>query len=105
MTSGHRRHGQNRDEIFDLPVRRNEGTRGKNNHANDTDQSECHTPFELGKDLGDLDKEIRKLGFLRSSTPCHVDFEHVSEQGRRNVQRKASQEDAKHESPLEIKND
>ena len=79
MAGRHCSHGQNRNKVFNLPVRRNKICRGENDHANDTDKGECHAPLEFGKDLRNLNEEIRKLGFLGSSTPRHVDFKHVSE--------------------------
>lgn len=105
MTSDDRSHGQDGNEILDLPIRGHEIGRSENDHADDADKREQHAPFEALQDFGDLDEEVGELGFFGRCAPGHVDLEHVSEQGRRDVQRQTAEEDGEHESPFEIEQD
>ncbi|KAL9028704.1 MAG: hypothetical protein Q9196_002973 [Gyalolechia fulgens] len=96
------RHRQNGDKILNLPIRTDEAACCKNDHADDADKSKEHAELELLKHFGHFDEEVGELGFLRSRTPRHVDFEHVREKSLRNMEGETTQEDTQHEGPLEV---
>ncbi len=77
VAAGDSRHGQDSDEVFNLPVRRDERARGENNHAGDTDEGEGHAELELLEHFRDFDEEVGEFGFFGRGAPGHVDFEHV----------------------------
>lgn len=102
MTRRDGRHGQDGDEITNLPVRWDEVCRGEEDHADDADQGEEHAELELLEHLGHLDEEVGEFGFLGRRPPRHVDLEHVGQERLRDVQGQAAQEDTQHEGPFEV---
>jgi len=77
MTGSDRCHGENGDEICDLPIVGNERCYCEDDHSGDADEGERHREFELLQHLGNFNEEVTELGFLGSGTPCHVNLEHV----------------------------
>ena len=102
MTRRNRRHGQDCHEILDLPIRRDEAARREQDHPNDAHAREEHAEFEFLEHFGNFDEEVGEFGFFGGSAPCHVDFEHVGQEGLGDVEGEASQEDAEHEGPFEV---
>ena len=80
MTDGDGRHGEDGDEIFDLPVRRDEFASRENDHAGDTEQGERHAKLEFLEHFGDFDEEVGEFSFLGGGAPCHIDLEHMREE-------------------------
>jgi hypothetical protein len=105
MTRRHGGHGQNRDEILNLPVGRDEGTRGEDDHADDAEDGKGHAELEALEDFGNLDEEVGEFHFFRGGAPGHVDLEHVGEEGSGDVEGEAAEEDAKHKGPFEVHED
>ena len=104
MTRSHRGHGQDGDEILNLPVGWDEVAGGEDDHADYAKDGKGHAEFESLKDLRHLNKEVGEFHLFRSGAPGHVDFEHVGQEGLGNVERKAAKEDAKHEGPFKVHN-
>ena len=102
MTDRHRRHGQDGNEIRDLPAVRHEGCLGQDNHAGDTNKRKGKAEFELLNHFGHFDEEVGELGFLGRGAPGHVDFEHMREESGGDVQGETAKEDAEHENPFEV---
>ena len=102
MTNRNGRHGQNRHEILNLPIRRDEIARRKHDHARQTEHGEEHAELEFLEHFGHLDEEVGELGFFGGGAPGHVDLEHVREEGLRDVEGEAAEEDAEHECPFEV---
>lgn len=80
MTGGDSRHGENGDEILDLPVVRHERSNSKDDHTGDADNREKHGELEFLQHLGDFDEEVGEFGFLCCGSPSHVNLEHVAKQ-------------------------
>ena len=102
MAGCHGRHGQDGSKVLDPPVVWNEGTFGKDNHADDRDECKRHAVLEPLEHLRDFNEEVGEFGFFRGRAPGHVDFEHVRKQGRGDVERKAAEEDGEHEDPFDV---
>lgn len=102
MTDGDGGHGEDGDEIFDLPVRRDESALAENDHAGDAEQGEGHAEFEFLQHFGHFDEEVGELGFFGRGAPRHVNFEHVGQKSGRDVQGETTEKDAKHEDPFEV---
>lgn len=102
MTRRDSRHGQDGDEIANLPVRRDEVGRGEKDHADDADGGEEHAELELLENFWHLDEEVGEFGFLGRRAPRHVDLEHVGQERLGDVERQATQEDTQHEGPFEV---
>ena len=77
MARCYRCHGQDGNEVLDLPVGRDETSRGKDDHAEYAQDGKGHAELEALEHLGHLDEEVGEFHFLRGGTPRHVDFEHV----------------------------
>lgn len=102
MTDSHRRHGQNGHEILDVPPIRNERRYCQDDHTHNTHDRKCDAELEPLQHLWHLDEEVGEFSFLGRRTPCHIDFEHVGQQGLRDVQGEAAEEDGEHEDPFEV---
>lgn len=105
MASGDGSHGQDGDEIGNLPRIRHKGRQSEHDHARDTHEREGEAELELLDDLGHLDEEVGEFGFLGRRAPGHVDFEHVRQEGRRHVEGETAEEDGEHEDPFEVLED
>lgn len=92
---------------------RNSGSRPRNiptpwrktaqvNHTTNARHDEQIHPLKALEDLRHLLEEIRRLGFLGSSAPLHVDAEHVREESEEDVEGDAAEEDGEHGHPLEV---
>lgn len=98
-------HGQNRDEILNLPVGWDEGTRGEDDHADDAKDGKGHAELEALENLGNLDEEVGEFHFFRGGAPGHIDLKHVGEESGGDVQGETAEEDAKHKGPFEVHED
>ena len=105
MTGRHRGHGQDSDEIRNLPVVRHERRLCEHDHAGDPDKSKGKAELELLDDFGHFDEEVGEFGFLGRGTPSHVDFEHVRKEGGGHVEGETTEEDGEHENPFEVLED
>ena len=105
MARCYRGHGQDGDEILDLPIGRNEGTGGEDDHADYAQDGKGHAELEALEDLGHFDEEVGEFHFFRGRTPGHVDFEHVGEESLRHVEGETAEEDTEHEGPFEVHDD
>jgi len=90
------------DEVGDPPVPRDEVRSGEDDDGEETTDGEHERVLESLKDLRYLDEEVGELGFLTRRTPCHVDFEHVGDQGLGNVERQTTKEDDEHGNPFGV---
>ena len=69
MTEGDCCHGENGNEIRDLPVVWHEGCDSEDDHAGNTDDREEHRELESFQHLGHFNEEVGELDFLRRSAP------------------------------------
>ena len=104
MADGHSRHGQDSNEVVDLPVVRHEIRSGEHDHRDNAKQRKCHAEFEALEHFRHLNEEVRELGLLGRGTPGHIDFEHVRQKSLGDMERKSTKEDGEHECPLEVLN-
>ena len=97
---GEREHGR---EIPDLPLERE--YEGAADHDGGAGEAEEEGPFETRDDVGDFLAEMHLLDLLGRRAPVHVDAEEVRQDGLREMQREAAEEDGKHGDPLEVVDD
>lgn len=94
MTPAKRSHGQDSRERSDaVPVRDKIITHRQHDHGSDSENRKRERILEVLQDARDFDPEIGELGFLACGTPRHVDLEHVGQEGLRNVEGEAAEED------------
>ena len=79
MTDANRRHGQNRDEVLDLPAVWDEAAASQNDHHDNAEEGSAHAELERLEHLGHFLEEVGRFGFFGGCAPGHVDFEHVSQ--------------------------
>ena len=88
-----------------VPLEDAVGGGSQEDHAGDAEEGEDHAEFELAGDLGDLEEEVGGFDFLGRGAPGHVVAEHVGEEGGRDVEAEAAEEDAEEEGPFEVEED
>lgn len=71
------RHGQDSDEILNLPIGRDEIASCEDDHSDESDEGERHAELKFAEDFGDFDEEVGELGLFGGGAPGHVDFEHM----------------------------
>lgn len=106
MTPHHGRQRPDRRKEPNPPFPRNKSTHTTHkNHPHGHQQTPDERKFEFLQEFWDLIEEGRVGDFFGSSTPTHVDAEHVGQEGLRYVEGDAAEEDCKERYPLEVLDD
>lgn len=97
-------HGQDGHKVHNHPIDGHDTAQpsAQRNHHEDGADGKGHAELELLQDAGHFLEESGLGDFLGGGAPGHVVAEHVGEQGRRDVQGEAAEEDGEHQGPFEV---
>jgi hypothetical protein len=100
MASHHCSKWVNRNERRDLPIPWQGNCASDHNSC--ADEAKYKGKFESFEEARKFFKERSVFDFLRSSSPGHIDFEEVAEEGLRDVEGYSAEEDTHEEKPFKV---